>query len=143
MSLFPLIEEAGTGTAQGLPLAREVAWDYEKDCPVWAGGEPVYVTGAEAVLVWAWNAVHTGRGEHCPFTWDYGQDLAELIGQPYSDGIRQSEAARRVREALEVNPYIEGVDQIGVSFQGTTLKLTCRIKTIYGEVALDGADIAL
>ena len=136
MSLFPLLETvdtALTGSAQ-LPLAREIAWDFQKDRPRWEGGRPVYVTGAEAVLVWAWNALHTGRGEH---------DVSELTGQPYSDGIRQSEAVRRVREALLVSPYIEDVSQVSVNFEGSTLFLTCRIKTIYGEVAMDGAGIAL
>ena len=145
MSLFPLLETgdtALTGSGQ-LPLAREIAWDFKKDRPRWEGGRPVYVTGAEAVLVWAWNALHTGRGEHDVFTWEYGQDLAELTGQPYSDGIRQSEAVRRVREALLVSPYIEDVSQVSVNLEGSTLFLTCRIKTIYGEVAMDGAGIAL
>ena len=145
MSLFPLLEAEDTelsGNSQ-LPLAREVAWDFEQDRPRWEGGRPVYVTGAQAVLVWAWNALHTGRGEHDVFTWEYGQELGELIGQPYSEGIRQAEAVRRVREALLVSPYIRDVSQVSVRFEGDTLFLTCRIETIYGEVAMDGAGIAL
>ena len=58
MSLFPLISEPDTGEltgSDGLPLYREVDWDFRTNKPVWKGGNPVYVTGGRAVLVWAWN----------------------------------------------------------------------------------------
>ena len=51
MSLFPLIDAPDTGTAQSLPPAREVAWDFVLDQPIWRSGSPLYVTGADAVLV--------------------------------------------------------------------------------------------
>lgn len=146
MSLFPLISEADDGTeleTGNLPLYREVAWDFDSNAPVWRDGNPLYVTGAAAVLVWAWNAIHTPRLAHDVFSQDYGQDLSALIGQPYTEEIRQSEAIRCLRETLTVNPYITAVDQISVLFDGSTLYLSCRITTIYGEVTIDGADIAV
>ena len=93
MSLFPLIDAPDTGTvpAATLPLAREIAWDFVRDQPIWRAGRPVYVTGADAVLVWAWNCIHTERFRYDVFTTDYGQDLSGLVGQPYGDDIRQSE----------------------------------------------------
>lgn len=48
MSLFPLISEPDTGEltgSDGLPLYREVDWDFRTNKPVWKGGNPVYVTG--------------------------------------------------------------------------------------------------
>lgn len=47
MSIFPMIApEASQGAqAQTLPLCREVAWDFERDVPVFRQGEPVVVTG--------------------------------------------------------------------------------------------------
>lgn len=145
MSLFPLISAPDVGLAKrtALPLCREVSWDFVRDEPIFRGGEPVWITGAGAVLVWAWNALHTERFAHDIFSHDYGQDLSSLIGRPYSDEIRQSEAVRCVRETLGVNPYITAVDQIGVSFSGATLRLSCRITTIYGEVSIHGTDVAL
>ena len=58
MSLFPLIEapDAGTVASGTLPLAREVAWDFAKDQPIWRSGKPLYVTGAAAVLAASWRA---------------------------------------------------------------------------------------
>ena len=41
MSLFPLISEPDTGEltgSDGLPLYREVDWDFRTNKPVWKGG---------------------------------------------------------------------------------------------------------
>ncbi len=113
MSLFPMIEAPNTALAASgtLPLAREAAWDFLQDQPIWRSGRPVYVTGADVVLVWARNCIHTERFAHDAFTTDYRQDLSGLIGQPYGDEVRQSEAIRKLREALMINPYITAVDQ--------------------------------
>ena len=97
-----MIEAPNTALAASgtLPLAREAAWDFLQDQPIWRSGRPVYVTGADVVLVWARNCIHTERFAHDAFTTDYRQDLSGLIGQPYGDEVRQSEAIRKLREAL-------------------------------------------
>ena len=143
MSLFPLIDAPDTGTAQSLPPAREVAWDFVLDQPIWRSGSPLYVAGADAVLVWAWNCIHTERFAHDVFTADYGQDLASLIGQPYGDEVRQSEAIRKLREALMINPYITAVDQINASLKGSVLQISFKLTTIYGEVSVHDAVIRI
>lgn len=143
MSLFPLIDAPDTGNAQSLPPAREVAWDFVLDQPIWRSGSPLYVTGADAVLVWAWNCIHTERFAHDVFTADYGQDLAGLIGQPYGDEVRQSEAIRKLREALLINPYITAVDQINTSLKGSVLQISFNLTTIYGEVSVHDAVIRI
>lgn len=143
MSLFPLLSApdalpAGPGR---LPLFREAAWNFQTNQPIWRGGEPVYVTGASAVLVWAWNALHTEKGLHDTLTRDYGLGIQALEGQPYTDAVRQSEAVRYVLECLETNPYIQSVDNIQASLEGSRLLLSCRINTVYGEVTLDGCQL--
>lgn len=145
MSLFPLINQPDSGELleTGLPLFQETDWDFNANCPVWRGGNPVFVTGARAVLVWAWNALHTERFAHDVFSADYGPDFAGLIGQPYTEEVRQSEAIRIVRETLMVNPYITAVTQVSAVFHGSVLTLSCKLTTIYGEVSIDGCDIAL
>lgn len=80
---------------------------------------------------------------HDVFTHNYGQDLQSLIGEAYGDDIRQSEAIRCIREALEINPYIKTVHQIDVKFEGSVLHLSFKAKTIYGEVTLNDGKIAL
>lgn len=144
MNIFPLLSASvSESDTHALPLAREVRWDFAKDEPVWYGGNPAEVTGAEAVLVWAWNAVNTSRYLHDVFTHDYGQDLQGLVGEAYGADIRQSEAIRCIREALEINPYIKTVHQIDVQFERSLLHLSFKAKTIYGEVVLNDGKIAL
>ena len=132
MNIFPLVSSPVSNQGTELPLACEVRWDFTKDEPIWHGGNPATVTGAEAVLVWAWNTIN-----------NYGQDLQSLIGEAYGDDIRQSEAIRCIREALEINPYIKTVHQIDVMFEGSVLHLSFKAKTIYGEVTLNDGKIAL
>ena len=139
MTLFPLIEapdQAGLGTG-ALPLYREVAWDFDADRPRWRGGSPVWVTGAQAVATWAWNALHAVRGHLVLFTRNYGCELQELTGRPYTVEVKEAEAVRYVQECLKVNPYINDVRQISVNFSGSTLSLQCVVSTIYGEVNVD------
>ena len=137
MSLFPFIQPEISVSVEPLPKAREIAWDFEQDLPVLKNGEPVFCEGAEAVAVWAWNALQTVRYRHEIFTWDYGCELESLIGQPYSAATKKAEAIRYVREALTVSPYISEVNDIRVEFDGKgLLTVSCRIRTIYGELSI-------
>ncbi len=135
MSIFPVVQpEAEDLPAQDLPLCREVAWDFVKGAPLFSAGNPLEVTGAEAVKVWVWKALNTVRYRHEIYTWDYGCELENLIGKAFTSEVKQSEAVRYIREALMVNPYIRSVRQTSVDFKGTNLTVSCTVDTIYGEV---------
>lgn len=137
MSLFPIIQPQAIESNTDLPLYKEVKWDYERNIPVFKNGSPVIVTGKEAVLVWAWKALNTPRFRYEIYTWDYGCELEELIGQPFTEELKQSEAARYVRECLLINPYITDVSNVTVYFNDGTLNISCTIETVYGEVEID------
>ena len=115
----------------------EAAWDFEENRPIYKNGSPLMVSGRDAVLVWAWNALNAPRYEHEIFTWAYGNEALSLIGKPYTDELKQSEAARYVRECLGINPYITEVKDIAVGFEEGRLRVSCTICTAYGEVPLD------
>ena len=59
--LFPQFTPPTAAQTQDLPLYRDVRMDYEAGRPVWESGNPVFVTGLEAVKGWAWRAVDTAR----------------------------------------------------------------------------------
>ena len=135
MSIFPAVQpEAENFQIQELPLCREVAWDFDLGIPLFSAGKPLEVTGAEAVKVWIWKALNTVRYRHEIYTWDYGCEVENLIGQAFTPEVKQSEAVRYIREALMVNPYIRSVRQTSVDFKGTRLTVSCTVDTIYGEV---------
>jgi len=137
MNLFPAIQPQAVESDANRGLYVEVAWDRNNNTPTYRNGTPVLVTGKEAVLTWAWNAVNTQRFRHEVFTWNYGNDVESLIGRPFTDDLKQAEAVRYIRECLLINPYITEVRDISVEFSGSTLELSCIVNTVYGEVTLD------
>ena len=141
MSIFPMIQppENTAGVTQALPLAREVAWDYKNDVPIFRRGEPVTVTGKEAVKVWIWNAIHTERYRYEIYSWAYGSEFHSLIGQAYTPNLKTAEAPRFLKECLLVNPYITAVNNITVEFAGSRLTVTGTAMTVYGEVPIYAA----
>lgn len=137
MSLFPIIQPEAVATKTELPMYREIAWDFENNRPIYKNGNPVILEGKDAVSVWVWNALHTERFRYEIFTWDYGNEADSLVGQNFSDELKQSEAARYVRECLMVNPYITDVNNIAVVFTDGLLSITGTLTTIYGEAVIN------
>lgn len=136
MSIFPIIQPQTVEESEDLVLYKEVQWDFENNIPVFKNGSPVTVTGKEAVLVWAWKALQIQRYRYEIYTWDYGSEIESLIGQAFTEELKQSEAIRYVKECLLVNPYITDVVNITVSFTNDIMKLECTLETVYGEVEL-------
>ena len=126
-TLFPAIQPETIQQENTLPLCREIAWDFENNAPIFRDGKPMECTGLEAVKVWIWKALHTDRYRYEAYTWDYGNELETLIGSDFSDELKQSEAIRYVKEALE---------QVKVSFEDSTFTISVKVQTIYGEVEL-------
>ncbi len=136
MSIFPMIDPGSPQENEGkaLPLCREAAWDFENDVPIFRGGEPVVVEGKEALKVWIWRALRTPRFKYEIYTWAYGSEFENLLGQAYSDSVKTAEAPRYLRECLLVNPYITEVRGISVAFEAARLTVKGTAATIYGEV---------
>lgn len=101
------------------------------------GGEPVFVERAEAVAVWAWNALHTDRWMWAIYTGVYGNEIYSLIGQPYTVQVKQAEIPRLLRECLMISPYIKELRDIRSSFTGSHLTISFILVSIYGTVSLE------
>lgn len=139
MNIFPSIDpgDAGSSTAQQLPLYREVAWDFERNVPLFLAGEPAVVEGKEALKVWIWKTLHTERYRWDIYTWDYGSELENLIGWGYREDVKAAEASRCLRECLLTSPYITEVKNISMEFSGAKLAVQATVVTIYGEVTVN------
>lgn len=138
MSIFPMVSPppVDQAAAAELPLARECAWNYQSNQPIYRRGEPVVVEGREAVKVWIWKALHTARFRYEIYSWAYGNEFEALMGQAYTPALKEAEAPRYLREALLINPYITAVTGITVDFSGSRLTVRGRAETIYGEVEI-------
>lgn len=139
MSIFPSMTASAASAAgtAALPLAREVMWDFEENRPVFRAGNPLTVTGLEAVRVWCWKALHTRRYAHEIYSRGYGCDAWELIGRAFTEQLKTSEASRYVRECLIINKYVTDVRDITVDFSGGAVSIGCTVVTVYGEVKLN------
>lgn len=94
------------------------------------------VEGTEAVKVWAWNALKTQRYRYPIYSWFYGHDFEELIGNIYSEEYIQSEIERMLWECLSVNSYIESIEDITYTMEEEVLQISCRLITEFGEEEL-------
>lgn len=130
--LFPILQPTAVERAER-PFCRAVKIDYDAGRAVFHRGEPVIVAGMEAVLCWVWVALRTPRFRHEIFSWAYGCELENLIGQPYTEALKQAESRRYVDEALTVSPYILSVDDVTVGFQDGRLDIACSVSTVYGK----------
>ena len=89
--------------------------------------------GARALAIWAYLAIKTQRYKYFQYSWEYGCEICELIGKTYSDEYIHSEVNRMLTECLEVNPYINEVDNLQIDRSDDTLKITFTILTDYGD----------
>lgn len=137
MDIFPFIQPAAQ-EEESLPLCRETKWNFTEDKPVFKNGEPVIVTGNEAVKVWIWNALKTKRKRYVIYTHNYGSDIEELIGQPYSEAVKSIEAGRYIEDCLLINPYITAVKDTEAVFEKDSLKISFSAETIYGSIEMRG-----
>jgi hypothetical protein len=140
MNIYPFFDQSPTPAA-ALPLAREVARDPVTGHTVWRGGNPVIVTGADAVASWASAALRTERCRHSIYSAAFGCEVESLMGRAWSEAVKSVEAPRMVTDALTASPYITGVADLQVSFSGSRLQICGTLKTIYGEVHIDAVDL--
>ncbi|MDB0519959.1 DUF2634 domain-containing protein [Clostridioides difficile] len=76
--------------------------------------------------------LNTERYQHLIYSWNYGVELNDLIGEPISYVIPELE--RRITEALIQDDRIENVDNF--EFQNIKGKVQCRfsVHTKYGNI---------
>lgn len=138
--IFPFIgvpEDYEIPKEEELGLFREVAWNFEKDEPILENGDFKTVEKNEAIRVWVYKCIKTNKYEHEIYSYDYGTELTDLIGQKYSKGLTESEASRYIKEALLMNPYILQVNVVNTNFKKDILSADIKISTIYGEVEIN------
>lgn len=128
--MFPFIQPQEYSK---LPVYKDIDWDFKENKPVFVAGVPKIVSGLAAVTGWAYRALNTPRFLEEVYTYDYGCELTALVGRQWQKETKTAEAARYVKEALTQLPYIKGVEDISVDFDGKTVKLSCTLVTVYGK----------
>ena len=91
------------------------------------------ITGLDAIKQWIRLALGTDRYFYNQFSWDYGSELNELIGQSYSEEYIESEATRMVTDALSTNKDIDGISSLHVVMENDSLQISFIVNTPYGN----------
>ncbi|MFR5264516.1 DUF2634 domain-containing protein [Clostridium sp.] len=139
MSIFPFINgqsgvDAGTINNNQIPLFKEIAWDFQKDKPLFENGDFKILEGNKALEVWIYKALKSDRFELEIYSWNYGSEVNSLISKGYTRGLTESEAKRYIEEALLVNKYIKSIEFKEITFIDDKLSFDIKLQTIYGNL---------
>ena len=73
------------------------------------------VEGVDALCVWAYLALKAKRYRWVIYSWGYGDEVYDLIGNSYSEEYLRSECRRYMEECLFENEHITGIEDLVVS----------------------------
>ena len=130
MSLFPFMTEQVESKNNG--IYKEYEYDFNTNTLT---GK--LLEGKEALKMWIYKAFLTNRYIYPIYSWDYGQDLDELIGQGYENDYIKSEVERRVQETLMINEHIKGCHSFEINLINDSLQINFTVDTTFGEVAIN------
>lgn len=139
-SEFPFIEAMRDAATADLPLFREYAWDFERDCFLYdVNGRHILLIGNPALEVWIYKALKTERFEYLAYSWQYGIELKPFIGKVMGVQERYSELRRVITECLMVNPYIKSIDSFSITPENRAelVRVHITLTTVYGEVEIN------
>ena len=97
------------------------------------------VEGVDALCVWAYLALKAKRYRWVIYSWGYGDEGYDLIGNSYSEEYLRSECRRYMEECLFENEHITGIEDLEVSQIKDVLHIKFRMITDVGskEVEMD------
>lgn len=91
------------------------------------------ISGVDAVKQWARLVLSIDRYYFTQYSWDFGAELSELIGQGGSREYIESEVEMRITDALMTSEYIESVGDFEIEVGGDTITARFTIETAFGD----------
>lgn len=140
MSIFPAVEEGQAEEVQEIAdsvVLREYAWDFIRNDFIFENGRQKVAEGLEALKIWAYKALVTERYKYLAYSWDYGQEIANLIGSNISSDFVKSEVKRYIEEAFSVNPHIKGIKNLSTAIEEDKISVDFTILSDLGEVGIN------
>lgn len=97
-----------------------------------------YVDEIEAIRQTVYKILNTERYEYTIYSWNYGIELSDLIGEPV--GYVCAELERRITEALTQDDRINSVDNFEFDYsEKNIVKVSFNVNTIYGSFETEKA----
>jgi hypothetical protein len=122
-------DEAGPPEEDRGAYGSDYAFDWDRN-EFFSGveGQPLRVSGEQAVVEWALKALRTRRGEHAIYSEGFGADLDQFIGAGFADHILASEVSQEVQSCLLQHPRIVDCSTPDVRHIGDTLYMEVRMQ---------------
>lgn len=94
-----------------------------------------YTDNRDALRQAIYLIIGTERYYYVIYSWNYGAELRDLIGQPVSYVL--AEIKRRVEEALLQDDRITGITDWSFEVQGKKVHAKFMAHTIYGDIPIE------
>lgn len=127
-----------------LPVSEDLSENYEEEVMpslTWKLDSETMtlegtVDGIDSVKQAILCILNTERYEYLIYSWNYGVELVELLGESISYAV--PELKRRIAEALEQDDRINGIRdfQFDIGNQGTVL-VSFIVETIFGTLGIE------
>lgn len=92
------------------------------------------VEGIEAIKVWVWLCLHTQRFRYPIYSWSYGTDMEQYIGQGLTIEYLETDLKDEIEEALRVNEYITGIEDYSCIQTGSKVQIQFTVQTTLGSL---------
>lgn len=135
-SVFPFTShvEENISDDKKLPLFREYAYDFDRNCLKARGGFPYLVEKDEALQIWLYHVLRVARYRYAAHSQEYGNELEDLIGTAGNREIQESETKRYIKEAVMACPYIQEISDFSFAWQaGSGCMVSFQVTSIYGR----------
>lgn len=136
MSILPSFLDVEIQEAAAVAVVQEVPREYGIDFTTGQLTGKI-VEGLEAIKVWIWNCLKTERYRYAIYSWQYGVEYEQYIGETITDEYLQSDCQVETEEALMVNPYITGVSDFNATLTGSLLKIVFTAETTLGDMEVE------
>lgn len=139
MSIFPFITETDLTEIkiQELPIFKEVAYDYKKNCLQRINGKTFLVEKNEALKFWIYKVLHSKRFVYQAYSHKYGNELDNIVGKVLDKEILESEIKRYIVEAVIVNPYIQELSNFEFNHHLNSVYVQFDVDSIYDRFTFE------
>lgn len=96
-------------------------------------GQPIIVTGIDAVAVQAYRKIHTDKNRYIIYSSGYGSEFKKLIGKGKSYG--DTYAYQMLYDCLVDNKYITGINNFSTTLENSGYTINFILNSIYGNYA--------
>ena len=132
MSIFPFAMEDEEITLTNTEVTASSIREYEIDFKTGRLTGKI-VEGVDALCVWAYLALKANRYRWVIYSWTYGEEITNLIGNSHSEEYLYSEVKRYIEDCLLENENITGIDNLEVSHIKDKLTIKFTLITVVGS----------